>query len=166
MATCEELESQILDRVVGTLPEAEVGGLEAHLDGCPRCRSWRASCEEAVRLAALPAPSEAERRTFAHLPSRARAAFRERASGSSRGRWLVAAAGAATLAALLLTPHPAGRGQAPADEEASAEELVTWALSDPLEDELATADEGDVAGLDDEVIEPGRGLDLDLEQME
>ena len=176
MATCDELESQILDRVAGTLPEAKAGALEAHLEGCPRCRSWRASCEEAVRLCALPPPPEAELRTFAHLPSRARAAFRERAPGFPRGRWLAAAAGVASLAALLLvvTPgwrarlHPGSQGQALASEGAGAgaEELVTWALSDPLEDELAFADEGDAAEVNDEVIDPGRGLDLDWEQTE
>ncbi len=178
MATCDELESQILDRVAGTLPEAKAGELEAHLEGCPHCRSWKASCEEAVRLCALPASPEAELRAFAHLPSRARAAFRERTRESHRGRWLAVTAGVAALAALLLvvTPgwrarlHPESEGQALVTEGegegTGAEELVTWALSDPLEDELAFADEGDAAEANDEVIDPGRGLDLDLEQTE
>jgi len=173
MATCDQMESAILDRAAGTLPPDEAAAVQAHLEGCPRCRSWLASCEEAVRLAALPEPSEAELRILAHLPSRARAAFRERTQRSPWGRALVAfTLGAAALAAVLLvvTPLRGDRGHRPAApfaaavEDQDASELVAWALSDPLEgqglDEFA--DEA-VEGVDDEAVDPGDGSELDLE---
>jgi anti-sigma factor RsiW len=166
MASCDELESAILDRVAGTLAPAEAAALQVHLDGCPRCRAWQSSCVEAVRLASLPEPSEAELKIFAHLPARARAEFRERSRSSRWGRVLIATAlGGAALASLLLVVTPRmGSGRDTlfaAAEEPDESELVAWALSDPLEDQELTAfaDEG----LDDESVEPGEASELDLE---
>lgn len=174
MASCEELESAILDRAAGTLPPAEVVTLQAHLDGCPRCRAWASSCEEAVRLVALPEPSEAELRVFAHLPARVRAEFRDRPRRSAWGRALVTTAlGGAALAAVLLVvaplwgARPGGKGPgfappfAATEEEQDASELVAWALSDPLEDQglAGFADEG----LEDESVESSEASELDLE---
>src|SRR5262245_46009349 len=106
MAACDELEGMILDRAAGALGPDESAALDAHLGGCPRCRAWLSSCEEAVRLASLPPPSEVELRMFAQLPARTRSAFRQRAQGSAWGRPLMglalAAAAAAATAVVLL----------------------------------------------------------------
>lgn len=163
MAGCEALEAKILDRAAGALPPEESAALKAHLDGCPRCRAWAASCEEAVRLSTLPEPSEAELRLFSQLPGRARAVFRERVNRPGWGRplaiWLL---GAAAVAAVMVVAAPRWRGHrasspaavAPADQEPT--ELETWALSDPLEDP-------DEQVVDDGSVEPDDGTDLDLD---
>jgi anti-sigma factor RsiW len=164
MAGCDELEAKILDRAAGALPPEESAQLQAHLDACPRCRSWAASCLEAVELATLPEPSEEELRLFAQLPGRARAAFRERAQRPVWGRPLaVGLLGAAALAAVLVTAGPRWRRHGPAAPAASAleaqqepTELEAWALSDPLE-------ESDEQVMDDASVEPDDMTDLDLD---
>ena len=35
---CDDLRSRLPGYVSGDLPEAEVGPVDAHLDGCPACR--------------------------------------------------------------------------------------------------------------------------------
>src|SRR5262249_13724403 len=117
------LESLILDRATGALSKEEDAALQAHLDGCPACRAWLASCEEAVQLARLPEPAEAEARIFAHLPVRTAVAFRERRS--NRGSWgrpmLSAAFGAAVVAAVMLVGGPRwGAHAGPKAERAGA----------------------------------------------
>jgi anti-sigma factor RsiW len=163
MAGCDDLEARILDRVAGTLPAEESAALQAHLDGCPRCRAWAASCQEAVQLATLPEPSEAEVRLFAQLPGRARAAFRGRAQRPAWGRpFALGALGMAALAAVLVVGGPrwraggAGSPLAAALEEQEPSELETWALSDPLEDP-------DEQVADDASVEPEDVADLDLD---
>jgi anti-sigma factor RsiW len=168
MSACEELEARILDRVAGALPPEESAALQAHLDGCPKCRAWAAACREAVELAALPEPSEAEVRLFAQLPGRAGAAFRERARRPSWARPVaLGVLGAAALAAVLVVGGPRWRSRggpsppAAALEAQEPSELETWALSDPLEDPEEQV-------LDDASVEPDdfADLDLDTETME
>lgn len=162
MAACEELESIILDRAAGTLSPAEAEALEAHLAGCSGCRAWADSCEEAVRLAALPEASEAERQLLTHLPARARAAFRERSRRAPLGKPLIAGVlgAAAVVAALVLAPRvaPVEPRAGMAVEDVDSSELEAWALSDPLEDQ----DEA----VEDDSIDPGDSPELDWEQTE
>ncbi|HEY8206673.1 MAG TPA: zf-HC2 domain-containing protein [Myxococcaceae bacterium] len=170
MAGCEAWERAILDRVAGALPDGEAEALQAHLDGCEHCRAQLASGEEAVKLAALPAPSEAELRLFDQLPGRARAAFRERSQRAPWGRPWVALLSAAAVAGLVMVVG--GRhGAAPAEParvEVESSELVTWALSDPLEDQDELALAGAADDVDDGLVETGDipDLDLDSETME
>ncbi|HVE82515.1 MAG TPA: zf-HC2 domain-containing protein [Myxococcales bacterium] len=165
-AACVELESLILDWAAGTLASSEAAALQAHLDGCGRCRAWASVCQEAVQLAALPPQSEAELRVLAQLPARARAAFRERRRRSRWGRPLLAASlGAAAVSAALLVAAPRWRAASvPPAPEGEESELVAWALSDPLDDAAAVADPDEDA--DEESLEQGPEMDLEWEQTE
>jgi anti-sigma factor RsiW len=43
---CPDREYQLVDMIDGSLPPDEARQLQAHLDGCPRCRDWLAGYRE------------------------------------------------------------------------------------------------------------------------
>lgn len=157
MSTCDELESKILDRVGGAASPEDDDLVNAHLAGCPDCRTWLSSCEEAVSLAALPSLTAGDERVLDELPDRARAAFRARRR-RSRIRWAAAgvALAAASVAVAVVVPgtlpgRSGARGAAAMVDGIPAADLSAWALADPLEEELfASLDDGDDEGLDED----------------
>jgi predicted anti-sigma-YlaC factor YlaD len=159
MSTCAELESKILDRVAGAAAPGDAALLDAHLAGCPECRTWLSSCEEAVALAALPPLTDREERMLEALPGQARLAFRAQRR-RARIRWAaagVALAAAASVAVAVVVPgigpvRGGGDGRVAAvDEGIPAADLSAWALADPLEEDLSSVlEDGDEGSLYDD----------------
>jgi predicted anti-sigma-YlaC factor YlaD len=104
VSDCRDLELLVSLRASGApdaLDAADAARLDAHLQGCAACRAEFAASSAALTLAALPPPSEAERRAVRDLPARALAALRRR--DERRGilrRALVGVAGVAVAAGL------------------------------------------------------------------
>jgi anti-sigma factor RsiW len=97
---CQDLEVLLSLRAAGALEPGEAARVEAHLAGCAACRADLAAAEEALRLATLPPPSEAERHATDGLARDALAKLRR---GEARAAsWKPAVAGFAAAAALAL----------------------------------------------------------------
>jgi anti-sigma factor RsiW len=125
--TCEDLALLLSLRAAGALDPAEAARVEAHLEGCPSCRAEAAEAAEALALAALPPPSEAERRAVRDLPARALEALHR----SERRRGLgkrIAAGIAVAAAAVALVLAPAVLRKAPTAPV--AETAAAWEAPD------------------------------------
>lgn len=109
---------------LGQLDDGEKAGLEAHLDGCPKCRAELETLSgvarllphaDPVRFESAPEPSaELGRRIFASVEAERRAEKkrRRRRRGFGFGFGGVAVAAAAAALALVIIPGGAGSGPA------------------------------------------------------
>ncbi len=122
MKTCEDLALLLSLRAAGALDPAEAARVEAHLEGCPSCRAEAAEAAEALALAALPPPSEAERRAVRDLPARALEALHRSERRRGLGKRIAAGiAVAAAAVALVLAPAVLRKAPpAPSAETAAA----------------------------------------------
>ena len=100
MTACKDFDLLLTLHATAALEPSEASRLEAHLAGCAACRAEAAQDAEALALAKLPPPSEAERRALADLPRRAVSALHR--ADRRRAGWKRAAAGIALAAAALL----------------------------------------------------------------
>jgi predicted anti-sigma-YlaC factor YlaD len=103
---CRDLERLVslrASRAPDALDAADAARLDAHLAGCAACRAELEASATALSLAALPPPSEAERRAVRELPAGALAALRrkDRRRGVAK-RALVGVAGVAVAAGLAM----------------------------------------------------------------
>jgi len=113
MTACAEYEPLLIDRAAGELSAEDATRLEAHLGGpgaCAACLAEAAAFAEALDLARLPPPAEAERRNLAGLAApleqQARAAARRRAWPARAVAVVAVAAAAVTfLVAPAFTPR-------------------------------------------------------------
>ncbi len=111
MNACQDYELLVSLRASGApdaLDAAEAARLDAHLAACAACRAELEASAAVLSLAALPPPSEAERRAVRDLPARTLAELhRNDRRRSTVRRALVAAAGiavAAGLAGVIVAP--------------------------------------------------------------
>ncbi len=150
---CKDLEVLLSLRAAGALEPDEAARVEAHLQGCAACRAEAAASRDALRLATLPPPSDAERRAVATL---AKDALGELRRGEARAEsWKRAGAAFAAAAAVLvfvLAPAVLGRkpvlpaatstagAQAQADDGWQAPDLDSlWSDADVLDLSNASA---------------------------
>lgn len=92
------------ERASGSLSPADSLWLDAHLQGCERCRKAVKDYERAFGMARLPAPTEEERAALTFLPGRVRVALEEeRVRGSG---WRPLALGLAAAVALVFVVRP------------------------------------------------------------
>jgi anti-sigma factor RsiW len=119
--TCEDFEVLVSLRAAGALDPDDAARLEAHLEACPSCRADAAAAAEALALAALPPPSDAERRALRDLPARALDALHrsERRRGVGK-RIFAGIAAAAAAVALVLAPAVLRKAPTPPAAEAAA----------------------------------------------
>ncbi len=164
MTTCPAYEPALLDRAAGILDDDAVRRLESHLATCAACRAEADVLDRALSMAALPAPTVAERLAVStgagEAIRRMRSETRDRRF--ARGMIVAVAASAAFAVAVplwLLTHHDAHRAANPmaaagathsegADVWAPPDLDAVWAAT-----AIATADDGgagttDVAGDD------------------
>jgi anti-sigma factor RsiW len=122
---CRDWAALLEGRAAGLLEPAQAGGLEAHLAACDACRAESAALDEALALAALPPPSEAERRAMAGASREALRTWKR-----SRRRWRAASAAAVALAvaaaAVLVAVSPGLLRRLPPPEPA----VATWEVPD------------------------------------
>jgi predicted anti-sigma-YlaC factor YlaD len=153
-APCRENELFLSLRAAGALEPDDAARLEAHLVVCPACRAEADALAAALGLAALPPPSESERRVFAGLSDGTRAALRR----SSRVRSLAKRAAAVLLtaaaaAAVVLAPAVVRRGPgAPAVAQSAWQgpDLDTlWSDASVLDLDASSASDGTAALADD-----------------
>jgi hypothetical protein len=142
-SACRAIEPLLAEQAAGALGPDDAARVEAHLAGCASCRAEAVAYAEAIGLARLPAPSDAERRAAADLPARALAALKR--ADRRRTAWKPFAAGVAAAAAafaFLLAPA-AFRRHVPAPQP--VQEKVAWEEPDPdaLWDATAFLDEED-----------------------
>ncbi len=103
MKPCPEYQPLLLDRAAGVLPPEAEARLGGHLETCLACRAEAKALAEALSLAGLPPPSEAERRALDGLAGETVRAFRRDRSrrtlwrGGGAGRAIAAAAAAVVL---------------------------------------------------------------------
>jgi hypothetical protein len=104
---CERAARLISDSLDGALPGARKARLDAHLAGCPDCRSRRDGLLRLQAAARAFAPADSDAEQMARSLSRLKAAIRKEASSAPvRGRigmgarWLPAGAAASLLATL------------------------------------------------------------------
>jgi anti-sigma factor RsiW len=97
---CRDFDLLLPLHAAGALDAAEAARVEAHLASCAICRAEAAADAEALALAKLPPPSEAERRALADVPRRALAELHR--SDRRRSGWKRAAVAIAVAAAVLL----------------------------------------------------------------
>lgn len=123
------------ERASGSISPADSLWLDAHLQGCARCRNAVKEYEQAFGMARLPAPTDDERAPLAFLPGRVRVALDEK-----RVRWAgwrPLAIGMAAAVALVFVVRPvalriARNGDAPA----AAANATAGAWEDPDVDAL------------------------------
>jgi anti-sigma factor RsiW len=122
---CKDLELLVSLRAAGALDAAEAARLDAHLETCAACRAEAAADAEALALAALPPPSDEERRALADLPARTLGALRAAERRRGLGTRIVAGlAAAAAAVALVLAPAVLHKEPAAPAPEADAETVV------------------------------------------
>jgi anti-sigma factor RsiW len=100
VTACKGFDLLLPLHAAGALDPDEAARVEAHLAACAACRREAALDAEALLLAKLPPPSDAERRAVADVPRRALAALH--AADRRRSRWKPVAAGIGVAAAALL----------------------------------------------------------------
>lgn len=152
MKPCEEYEVLVSLRAAGALEPADAARLDAHLERCPACRAEAAAAAEALALAALPPPSEAERRALRDLPASTLDALHraERRHGLGR-RVLAGVAVAAAVVAFVLAPRALReqRPVAPASEMTATWEEpdldALWDAAELVDLEASATDGGDGA---------------------
>jgi Putative zinc-finger len=155
MSACATFESLLLEQAADALAGAEAARLEAHLSVCAGCRAEAAALAEALDLARLPPPDQAEWRALDGLSTEL---MRRSRSATRRRAWPVrvaaAVAVAAAAAAFLLAPafsRRAPRVEAPAAETA-------WESPDPDTLWEAASVAGDESDSDaDPVLEASAG---------
>jgi anti-sigma factor RsiW len=141
---CTDFEGLLLDRAGGDLAQADEARLAAHLAGCPACRAEGEALGEALAMATLPPPGEAERAALTGLAESVRMEQR-RAELRLRPplRYAAALLAVAAAAAFLLAPAFSRRGPSlsPAERVAAetAAEPGEWVAPDS--DEVWTASE-------------------------
>jgi anti-sigma factor RsiW len=128
MAPCTDFDPLIAERAAGAGTPEDAAKLDAHLATCDRCRAELAAYEQALGLARLPAPTDAERQALSHLPTRVRADLEHaplfKALGRLLGLTAIAAAVVVLIANKVLIPSASRHGP-----EASA--AATWEVPDP-----------------------------------
>ena len=130
MTACKDFDLLLSLRATGALEPAEAARVEAHLQGCTACRAEAEADADVLRLAALPPPSDAERRATASLARDTLAELHRREGRTASWKRVVAAfAAAAAVLVAVLAPAmlgrqgvypPPGAGSATAGATASA----------------------------------------------
>jgi len=136
---CRELEPLLAERAAGDLAPADAARLDAHLAGCARCRAEAAAFEQALGLARLPPPDDAERLAAAPLRAGAladiRRAERRRtfARAAATGFAVAAAAALFILAPAAFRDRARGRLLAAAGETSATGPYAeaSWTSPDP-----------------------------------
>ncbi len=132
MNDCREIEVLVSLRAAGALEPEEASRVEAHLAGCAACRAEAKADAEALSLAKLPPPTDAELRAMRDLTGRTLEALRriERRRFVRRrlvaGLAVAAAAGIALLAPAALRRSPTVPEPPPAADAPQA----TWEVPD------------------------------------
>ncbi len=139
MTACPDIDPLLAERASGDLPSDDAARLEAHLDGCPRCRREMSAYAELFERARMPERSPLER-AIGDLGPPILAAWkrrhRRRVAGFALGAGVAAAAAAAAIA---LFPAFAHRGLRPAAPEAAvASSSSSW--EPDVDGALAVAD--------------------------
>ena len=102
VSTC--FDALCAERASGSISPADSLWLDAHLQGCARCRNAMKEYEQAFGMARLPAPTDEERAPLAFLPGRVRVALEEKRVRWSG--WRPLALGMAAAAALVFVVRP------------------------------------------------------------
>jgi anti-sigma factor RsiW len=129
MNACKDFDLLLSLRAAGALDAAESARVEDHLAGCAACRFQAAQDAAVLRLAALPPPTDAERRATAGLARDTLAELHRREGRVSS--WKRAGAALAAAAAVLLAvlaPAMLGRRTTypPATEVTTEETTAAW----------------------------------------
>jgi anti-sigma factor RsiW len=157
VTACKDFDLLLPLHAAGALDPAEAGRVEAHLAACAACRAEAARDAEALSLAKLPPPTEAERRALEGVPRRAAAALHRadrRRFGWKRVGAAIAVAAAALLAILapgLLHNDP----PAPPPQVALVQEAERWEVPDPetMWEEAGVLDLGASSTSDDDATD-------------
>jgi anti-sigma factor RsiW len=140
VTACNDFDLLLSLRATGALEPAEAARVEAHLQGCAACRAEADADAAVLRLAALPPPSEAERRATAALARDTLAELHRREGWAAS--WKRAGAAFAAAAALLvavLAPAMLGRqGLQPPPGAVSATSGATASAASWQEPDLDT----------------------------
>jgi anti-sigma factor RsiW len=114
---CNDFDALLSLHAAGALEPADAARVEAHLAACARCRAEAARDAEALSLARLAPPSDAERRALADVPRRTLADLERwdpRQPSWKRFAAISAVSAAAVVAAVVVAlVAPAGFRQAP-----------------------------------------------------
>jgi anti-sigma factor RsiW len=113
VTACNDFEVLVSLRAAGALEPAEAARLDAHLQTCAACRAEVEADAEVLRLARLPAPTEAEQRATAGIAKGALAELHRR-EGRAYSWKRTTAAFAAAAAVLVAVLAPAVLGRRPA----------------------------------------------------
>ncbi len=131
---CRDLEVLLSARAAGALEPGESDRLEAHLAGCQACSAEAGGLAEAVGLARLSPPVEAELRALEGLQARVLASWsRTERRRAVRRRVVVGVAAAAAAVAMILAPGALRRAPQPSERAA----VAAW--QEPDLDDLWTA---------------------------
>ena len=139
MTACRDFELLVSLRAADALDPGDATRLEAHLASCAACRAEADADAEALRLARLPPPTDAELRATAGLARETLAELHRREGRSSSWKRAAAAfAAAAAVAVAVLAPAYLGRRPVhpPASSEAVASGTVAAAWQEPDLDTL------------------------------
>ncbi len=121
MTACQDFDVLISLRAAGALDPEESARLEAHLSTCAACRAEAEADAAVLRLAKLPAPTDAERQATSGIVKGALAELHRREGrASSWKRTTAAFAAAAAILVAVLAPAVLGRRPAVPPEDASA----------------------------------------------
>jgi anti-sigma factor RsiW len=137
MKNCQDMDLLLSLRAAGALDPDDAARLEAHLASCEACRGEADARAEALLLAKLPPPSQAERHATASLAKDTLARLRRdehRAAGLKR--FGVGFAAAAALALVVLAPAMIGKKPVPPQDSVAANS----AASDSADDTWQTPD--------------------------
>jgi anti-sigma factor RsiW len=128
MTACKDFDLLLSLRAAGALDPAEAARVEAHLAGCAACRAEAAADAEVLRLARLPAPTEAEERAGSLARETLAELHRREGRFSSWKRAGAAFAAAAAVLLAVLAPAMLGRRQSypPATEVGASAETAAW----------------------------------------
>jgi anti-sigma factor RsiW len=153
-ASCRDYELLLSTRAAGALDAASSARLEAHLSSCEACRTEAEGLAEAVGLARVPPPAEAELRAMEGLQARVFASWRRaQRSRGLRRRLAVGLAVAAAAAAMVLAPG-ALRRQPRLAEGTPTTAAAVW--QEPDLDELwAASSSVDSAAEDETALDEG-----------
>ncbi len=131
MNACREIEVLLSLRATGALEPEEASRVEAHLAGCPACRSEAEVEATALELAKLPPPSAAEERAMRDLTGRTLEALRRGERRRFVGRRLVGGIAVAAAAGLaLLAPAALRRTTTTVPEAPPAAVQASWEVPD------------------------------------
>jgi anti-sigma factor RsiW len=151
----EQIRHRLFAHADGELPEAERGAIQAHLEGCPDCRSalrrWETLTEAFFRVPAPPSSGAFVRRVMARIDAERRERLAGWAPWEGAWRWLVPALGAGIAALVLVVTMPwrespvstetlllassarNGAFDAMMQQEPNAEEMLGLVLEQPRE---------------------------------